>query len=260
MLGIWGFAMLSSRSTRGIIDIAMRFGYGKFSWAFLRPRVEETDTETHIVYEAAEVPEDVRDFFTERDLTFTAALVPQLFGHPLPMRVTTTLGPSSAEAFSDALPGCTFAFRSERNAQILKREQLDAPLPHADPLALRICESQCEQLLLARSRRTGVAGAVRSTILRQPSTHVSLADIARHRSVDPRTLRRQLSAEGTSFRELVDEVHEALATELLTAGALTVDEVAARLGYADASSFTRAYKRWAGTTPGSAAQAATRRP
>lgn len=254
MLGIWGFAMLSSRSTREIIDIALRFGYGKFSWVYLRPWVEETGSETRIVYDDTDVPDDVRDFFTERDLTFSAALVPQLYGHPLPMRITTTLAPSCAQAFADALPDCTVAFRSARNAQILTREQLEAPLPLADPQAVRICEIQCEQLLRARSQRTGVAAAVRSALLRHPGTRTSLADIARHRNVDPRTLRRQLDAEGTSFRELVDEVHEALATELLTAGALTVDQVAARLGYADASSFTRAYKRWAGATPGSATQ------
>jgi AraC-like DNA-binding protein len=95
-----------------------------------------------------------------------------------------------------------------------------------------------------------VPAAVRSALLRRPADNASLADIARERNVDPRTLRRQLVAAGTSFRELADEVHETLATELLRTGGLTVDGVAERLGYADASSFTRAYKRWTGCTPG----------
>jgi AraC-like DNA-binding protein len=45
-----------------------------------------------------------------------------------------------------------------------------------------------------------------------------------------RTLRRKLGEAGTSFRSLLDEVREALAEELLTTGALTVDDVATRLG------------------------------
>jgi AraC-like DNA-binding protein len=100
-----------------------------------------------------------------------------------------------------------------------------------------------------------VAAAVRSWLLRLSAEDCSLALIARERGVDARTLRRQLLAEGTSFRELADEVHEMLATELLTMGALTVEEVAHRLGYAEASSFSRAYKRWTGNSPGAVARA-----
>jgi AraC-like DNA-binding protein len=177
------------------------------------------------------------------------------FGRQLPMRIRTTLGPGAQEAFRTALPGCEFEFNSDRNAQVLTASALAATVPQADPYALRICENQCEQLLAGRAHRTGVAAAVRSALLRLPAHGCSLARIAHDRGVDPRTLRRQLLAEGTSFRELADETHETLATELLATGALTVEEVARRLGYADASSFTRAYKRWTGgTTPGAVAR------
>jgi len=43
-----------------------------------------------------------------------------------------------------------------------------------------------------------------------------------------------------------------VADELLVSAGLTVSEVAYRLGYHDAAGFTRAYKRWTGTTPGTA--------
>jgi AraC-like DNA-binding protein len=60
-------------------------------------------------------------------------------------------------------------------------------------------------------------------------------------------LRRRLAESGTSFQELLDEVREALAQELLTT--LAVEDVALRLGYAEASSFIHAFKRWKGVTP-----------
>ena len=63
----------------------------------------------------------------------------------------------------------------------------------------------------------------------------------------PRTLRRHLAAEGTSFRKLVDGVRQALAEEML-AHRMTVDEIAERLGYSEASSFVHAFKRWKGTS------------
>ena len=57
------------------------------------------------------------------------------------------------------------------------------------------------------------------------------------------------------FRALSDEVGRTMAIELLTAAGLTVEQVADRLGYADAASLTRAFKRWTGTTPGAVARA-----
>ena len=64
----------------------------------------------------------------------------------------------------------------------------------------------------------------------------------------PRTLHRHLAAEGASFRQLLDEVRQALAEEML-AHRMTVDEVAERLGYSEASSFVHAFKRWKGISP-----------
>ena len=80
-------------------------------------------------------------------------------------------------------------------------------------------------------------------------------DVARELNTSVRTLRRQLADEGTSFRELSAEVSCLLAEELLGSG-MPVEDVAHRLGYATASSFTHAYRRWRGTTPGTYARAA----
>jgi AraC-like DNA-binding protein len=65
-----------------------------------------------------------------------------------------------------------------------------------------------------------------------------------------RTLRNHLASEGTSYRELLEDVREALAEQLLSARRLNVDEIASRLGYADRSSFIVAFKRWKGVSPG----------
>ncbi|MFE2994474.1 helix-turn-helix domain-containing protein [Nocardia sp. NPDC059246] len=71
--------------------------------------------------------------------------------------------------------------------------------------------------------------------------------------IDPgllaRPLRRHLEAAGTSYRALLDEVRRTLAEEMLTATPLSVDDIAIRLGYAEATPFIHAFKRWTGTTP-----------
>lgn len=65
-----------------------------------------------------------------------------------------------------------------------------------------------------------------------------------------RTLRRRLDAEGTSFRQLQDEVLGTLAEELLRSTALRLEEIAERLGYGEVSNFIHAFKRWKGVSPG----------
>ena len=63
-----------------------------------------------------------------------------------------------------------------------------------------------------------------------------------------RTLQRHLAEEDTSFSHLLDEVRLLNARELIRHQE-KISDVAARLGYADAGSFTRAFERWTGMSP-----------
>ena len=73
-------------------------------------------------------------------------------------------------------------------------------------------------------------------------------DVARQLSTSERTLRRRLADEGTSYRALLAEVRLTLAEDAGD-GALSVEDVALRLGYAEATPFIAAFRRWTGTTP-----------
>jgi AraC-like DNA-binding protein len=64
------------------------------------------------------------------------------------------------------------------------------------------------------------------------------------------TLRRKLAAEGTSWQRVVDELRYDLAVRLLSDRTLSIEQVAASLGYGDARSLHRAFRRWTGAAPG----------
>ena len=66
----------------------------------------------------------------------------------------------------------------------------------------------------------------------------------------PRTLRRRLVAEGTTFSEIVDTWRFKSSLDLLAQEKSRIDTIAERLGYANAPNFERAFKRWTGQTPG----------
>ena len=64
-----------------------------------------------------------------------------------------------------------------------------------------------------------------------------------------RTLNRRLNAFGTRFQALVDEIRFEIARQMLEDSRREVGQIAMTLDYADASAFTRAFRRWSGTTP-----------
>ena len=78
----------------------------------------------------------------------------------------------------------------------------------------------------------------------------SLESLARNLGQSPRTLQRRLASEGTSHRELLDQVRSTLAAHLLADDNQRLLNVALILGFADQASFHRAIRRWTQSSPG----------
>ena len=78
----------------------------------------------------------------------------------------------------------------------------------------------------------------------------TLAMLSRTLDLSAATLRRRLEDEGASWGQLKDEVRRDLALQHLADGRLSVGEIADRLGFNDASTFYRAFRKWTGSAPG----------
>lgn len=77
----------------------------------------------------------------------------------------------------------------------------------------------------------------------------SVKDIAGNFNVSVRTLQRRLEEEGTSFQYLADQARKELALKYMESGAHQIKEISYMLGYNELSAFTRAFRRWTGTSP-----------
>jgi AraC-like DNA-binding protein len=78
----------------------------------------------------------------------------------------------------------------------------------------------------------------------------SLEAVSDTLAVAPQTLRRRLRDEGRGFQQLKDETRRDAAIELLLQTSLALPEIAARVGFSEASTFHRAFKQWTGVAPG----------
>lgn len=252
MLGVWGFAMLNSRTLREAIDVGVRYGYGKLSFVFSRPRVDYRRDDVRLVLDCDEVPHDVHDFIIERDLAAQASVIRRLLGKSVRVCIETTLGWQAGSGLAAAVAPYTVEHDCSENVIRLPGALLDAPLPQSDPVAVEMWTQRCQELVQQRTRATkgaDMAGRVRAALLREPDRIPTLDELSSTFNVTSRTLRRKLTAEGVGFRELVDDVRKTIAVELLRSGH-TVGEAALQTGFAEAASFIRAFKRWTGATPG----------
>lgn len=76
------------------------------------------------------------------------------------------------------------------------------------------------------------------------------SEVARRLAMSPRTLHRKLTQEDTSFQQLKDDYRRELAVHYIHRPELSIDAIAAVMGFQDNSAFYRSFKKWTGQSPG----------
>lgn len=247
--GIWGYALLSSQSFRQAADLGLR--YLDLTFAFNRISLHEDADQAHLQLDGSHLPDQVRDFLLLRDTVAVMVIQRELTGNRMPLdRVQLSMpAPADTARFIEQF-GLLPEFACAENRISFSRHLLDLPLPRANPHSTQLCEQQCQALLAKRQVRSGLAGQIRDRLLSTPGRLADMEVIASELNISSRTLRRRLEEQGSSFRQLQEEVRQALAEELLAIASLSQEDIAERLGYSEVSNFLHAFKRWKGLTPG----------
>jgi AraC-like DNA-binding protein len=145
--------------------------------------------------------------------------------------------------------GCPVSFGAPFTSLVFRRDALDVPLTGAS----RELAEQNERIVvgyLAKLDLCDIRTRVRAIVLQQlASGTVTKDDVANKLCMSPRTLQLKLSKSGTTFQDVVDETRQALACGYMDGSALSITEIAYRLGFSDTSNFSRAFKRWTGCSP-----------
>lgn len=140
-------------------------------------------------------------------------------------------------------------FDAERSALVFPATWLATPLPGAHPRRYRMLEEQIGRL--ASINGQDLAAEVRRIACRLIlEGQSSLGAVADALALHPRTLNRRLCQQGSSYRNLHEDCRQAIARQLLRDTGLAIADIAAVLSYSDVTVFTRAFRRWSGSTPG----------
>nr|WP_271209065.1 AraC family transcriptional regulator ligand-binding domain-containing protein [Rhodococcus wratislaviensis]GLK33517.1 AraC family transcriptional regulator [Rhodococcus wratislaviensis] len=247
--GQLGFALLSSPRTVDMTRTALRLLGLTFAYSTVTAEITP-DGRYATRFSGHGVPADVRRFLIERDLAATVTNHGELFAGDSTAVPILSVRSEFTGAAGDPLFGAPVEFGAPETAIVFEQEYLTQALPQACPETARECIAYCERILNERLNRRGVAATVRARLLRLGGHEDGIAGAARALHMTERTLRRRLTAEGTSYRRIVDDVRASVARELLEVDQLTATETAYRLGFSDLPSFLRAQRRWAETVPG----------
>ena len=127
----------------------------------------------------------------------------------------------------------------------------EAPMDSADEMLASLLEEHARILARRTPRPTSdFVARVQETIAASPAECGSAAQVARRLHMSVRTLQRRLVEAGTSYRDVSELVSRRLAEEYLADPRVSIAELTYLLGFSEPSSFTRAFRRWTGETPG----------
>jgi AraC-like DNA-binding protein len=173
-----------------------------------------------------------------------------------PLKVELVFPPEAARDYLDDFLQCPVTYGNAIEKFYFSREEFDEPLPGYIPDVLdstsRIAERYLETL-----DQSKVATDVRQLLLRMlPSGKADQDTVASRLYRSTSTLQRQLTAEGTNYRDILESTRRSLAEQYLKDGGYSQAEIAFMIGFSDQSNFARAFKRWTGMSPGQFQKAA----
>ncbi len=148
------------------------------------------------------------------------------------------------EMFGDEL------YFSCREGRISIHEQwLEAELPSSNPALLALYEEECKRLLADLEEDDSLTEQTLQLLRKLEGHYPQMPQVADMLNISPRTYRRRLAAEDTSFQVLLDRVRTEHATHYLKTTNLPLASIAFMVGFNDVSNFRRAFIKWTGHTP-----------
>lgn len=253
--GMYGYALLCAPTMRAALDTGIRFqrltgGMNNQSW--------HIDGEEAVFLSAgsSSLEEDgfssdqarvIRDFHTGA----VVSVVRDVMGSWCrPSRVTFFGGAPDNVATIARLLECPLAFGAQRNDVRYPASALNRSPQFANPITAAEVSKTCARLLDELRWEAGTTRRVYHELTNRPGHFPDLEEVASTLCMTSRTLRRKLEAEGTSFRQLLDEIRYALACDYLRSPHMPIDDIAYALAFSDTPSFRRAFKRWSGRNAG----------
>ena len=247
-LGTTGFAMMASKNLNHALHIAYQFE--TVSYWFCKVGFEtDDDTSTFQLY-TYHLPEACQTFCAIRGVASLQVWMNEMLGgdHPALSVKMKCEKPEDDGLFQTSFP-CGVEFDAPVNSISFPSDLFQIPLRFADRWTQK--RSVEELTKLAAKRQDTLSARITAVVANTPGKILSEEVVAKALYLSASTLRRRLQEQGQTFREIRDTALHSRAKDMLAESNLSVEEIAAQLGYSEAASFIRSFKRIHHVTPAS---------
>ena len=248
-LGLLGYTMLACRNLHEALLVSTQFR--ELTLSICPVQVLPFDGGVRMSLDRSVLPVDAQDMVAERGLAVWKRIFAELLQRSfVPLRVELSLSRPAPVEYYEAYFECPVVIGAPSNAVLVADADLTSELPLANALTRNACAALCRQLCDGLEDVVSpLARQVLQVLISHSGEMPLAADVAGSLGISERSLHRRLAAEGQPFRRLDERVRERLAERLLGDSDLGLDAIAAQLGYSEAASFSRAFKRWTGLAP-----------
>ncbi len=247
--GIYGYAMVSS-STFGK---ALEFSLDHVAMAgpavmqiSLRVEQDTAILKSHGV----EVLGDLLPFTAEFWRSSMTSLFSRVLESPFPTkRMIFPFAPPVHWRNYGRMFNCPVDFGQDTMEWHFDAGVLDLPCPNANPITAQVCQQFCDVVMAERPGETDLVRKIRTACLNSARRCPTAEETAEQLGLSLRTLHRRLAADGLSYKQILDNMRRTVAIEFLKNTHLQIEQVAERVGFSDAASFRKAFRKWTGSSP-----------
>jgi AraC-like DNA-binding protein len=166
-----------------------------------------------------------------------------------PREVMLPLSGRDCDAGRRAYFRAPIRYEASDMALVMGRPELEAPLSTSNAELVRTSEESVRAYLMRLDRGSLVEQVKLRLSERLPAGQASAEAIADELHMSPRTLQRKLRERGKTYRDVLEETRRELAEQYIQDPTVSINEITFLLGFSEPSSFTRAFRRWRGTSP-----------
>ena len=248
--GVLGHAMLSAATVGQAIDMGLN--YYRLTSSFMTLSSRQYPQKLQIIASLDYPLPALSQFAPEELVIGFTQIARQLMGEDFsPLLVHFRGQQPSYHADLVEYLRCPIQYQQDDCLFEIDSSVLSLPLKTANALTAKQLLSLCQQLLSQEPVVVvdDIVLRVQQLIKAKANYWPSMQEVAARLAMSERTLRRRLQAQGTDYQQQVDQVRQQLAQQLISNKQVTIQQIAAVLGYSEPASFRRAFYRWVGVSP-----------